>query len=193
MGKKVDYILNYTNIVGGEVAFARTTLARVDKPVGTNGTFGDNDKLKEGAWKSTFQPMKEVNTVDGKQYEINDLGRALMMIHEGIHANKLQNGTLNSASEPTNESKQHSEMASSGRQTIIDALTEYNTATGGRLSKDQINQVSYLGLLGTDEGKAFVTDYAKTNWGVTVTADNLNDMSIKVQGEIIKLISNEKK
>ncbi|MEK7226825.1 MAG: hypothetical protein AAB221_14230 [Bacteroidota bacterium] len=100
---------------------------------------------------------------------MNDIGRALVVIHEGVHANESTKGTVGDAYD--NE-KQHSGIVSSERATIVAALTEYNDATGKRLDAGQIELLSYGALLNTDEGKAFVIKYAQDNLGVTVTDEN---------------------
>jgi RHS repeat-associated protein len=193
-GKAIDYKLNNSGFK--EDAFATTRISRIDKPEATADQFSiDKKKLEKGEVTSWFFPEKETRTMlDGSTRELNDMGRALNLIHEGVHANKALQKNLGSRYDPNNEKKEHSEMSSgSGREQIKEALSEYNEATGKKLSDKQIDQVSYLGLLNTDEGEAFVTQYAKDTWKVEVTKDNMDEYKYKVQNELFKLISDEKK
>jgi RHS repeat-associated protein len=95
-----------------------------------------------------FADSKQVN-VDGKSEvrEINDIGRGLAILHEGIHAYiQAQAGAENAG---------HTVMAEGGvdsyRADIQKGLKEYNTENNLGLTDKQIEDLSYYGLQGTKE------------------------------------------
>jgi RHS repeat-associated protein len=95
-----------------------------------------------------FGETRSVN-VDGKTETrgLNEAGRALVVLHEGLHAGIQKEGGIEYAG--------HKQMIAgdpnSYRSDIEQGLKEYNEQNNLGLSKEQVNNLSYYGLQGTNE------------------------------------------
>lgn len=115
--------------------------------------------------------------LNGNPITLNNIGLALSIIHEAIHAAYILDTPK---PKPFMESQdhQHDDMAANHRQTIETALREYLTAQNISLQTtpiDEVEMLSWVGLLQTHEGMDYIMNYAQNVHGVTFTiADKTN-------------------
>ncbi len=161
---------------GGEESFAKRALQS------GKGSFDPHIQ-------SNFFSTKETQVIDGKQYMLNDLGRALTLIHEGGHAALMSGGSFNMI---MNQEVQHNEMAMNLVGSIRSALKEYNS----ELTDQQLDLLSMTGLInekGSEAGNSLIIKYAKDYWKETIGKDGLESAFNRITQERNQLIYDEKK
>jgi hypothetical protein len=107
----------------------------------------------------------ENNTI----FRLNDLGRALSLVHEGIHANLFLKSNRMMTE---NQELEHNEMAKKERNTIKIVLKNFrdyseDTQIMG-IFDEQIDLISWYGLTATLEGMKFTSIYSLRNYLATI-------------------------
>ena len=106
----------------------------------------------------TFADTRMVD-VDGKSEikGMNEIGRALNLLHEGMHAYLTAIGGEENATERN---------VASWRSEIAEGLQEYNKKNGLGLSESQVEDLTYLGVKGTKEfNEHFKLDNTASDYG----------------------------
>lgn len=117
--------------------------------------------------------------LNGNPITLNNIGLALSIIHESIHAEYILD-TPKSNSFMQSQDHQHDDMAHNHRQEIEDALREYLTAQNITLQTtpiDEVELLSWIGLLQTHEGMDYIINYAQVVHGVTFTITDKNNLT----------------
>jgi RHS repeat-associated protein len=186
-GKTFDYILNKKSKMQN---FATTYVNpdNIKSPdMARDNSTGD---YPEASLKSQIL-AGAVTTSISSDVEFNDLGMALTIAHESIHAKKALGKTIEQHLSG-NRNVDHPDMVQNvNREQISTMLSDYNKATKGRLSTQQVSDLSYLGLLEEKGSDAFVKDFSKRTWGKEITDEQLNEYKEKTQAELLKLITKQ--
>jgi RHS repeat-associated protein len=114
----------------------------------------------------------EVNQGFSYEYKNKPIANFLTILHEGVHAyiiNQIKLGNLPPDARDTrlDGDENHNLMADNYRNVIVDGLTEYNKTLPekDRLSTEQIDAVSWVGLDETDAfKKVYTTDAQVEAW-----------------------------
>lgn len=118
--------------------------------------------------QGNFTTNAEIKIIGGDEKSLNSIGRALNLIHEGVHANMMHGASL---SVLANQNVQHSHMADNHVETIFNALKEFSP----NLTDEQASLLSITGLINDFEDKdqvALLAAYSKEYWGVEFKVDD---------------------
>lgn len=188
-GDKVDYTLNNVGVRGRPDALGTTEVdwAQVDannpgKMVVKNGK--DPNYLD---MKTSFNPGREMFTnEEGKTMVMTDIGRAVTVIHEAVHA-KIMYGAAGNVIDDA--AGQHSTMGNEYFEMMRNALALYDPS----LNSQQLDLLTITGNLTNERIIAYAKEYWKQEISPNATEENgaIEQAANKIKDEFKKLIYEE--
>lgn len=128
-----------------------------------------------GEQTTFFIPMNETREVNGEKKQLNDVGRALVILHEAIHADISATENI----EIGLNFNHHDNYTSAMYNGIVDGLKEFNKANEFGLSDEQIGLVAWYGLQGSPLfNQTFGLDPNSKDYQTNL--DNVNNLIISI-------------
>ncbi len=135
------------------------------------GTGGKRSRWSDGRVEiennTRFNTENQTKTEGGNSYALTDVAKALIVIHEGVHA-KLQYEGKESKNSANNKGDHVDFSSAENRGMVSKALQEYAKASGIELSKADANLLSWTGLENTKAFTTYIDGQAKTNGTTSV-------------------------
>ena len=185
-----DYTLNNKGELGIRTAYTSPDFNKHDT---NEEAFVRNYVSKEpnSEWRlhmqSTFVRNAEMKEIGGVMKNMNNIGRAWNLIHEGVHANIMSKASIDVL---TNAVLQHDIMATGYVETIKTALKEFEPNLTGR----QLDLLSVMGLTTNDNPiqNKLIAGFANKYMDMNIKADENGNYDSEQLREAHNKMVNEK-
>ncbi len=140
---KFNYVLDYNNYIDKGKTDVGHALAKTRNISGLQ--FDQNQRPIGGEQTTFFIPRNEPQFSNQSKI-LNDVGRALVILHEGIHADINAHESASTGL----YANHHEDYTEGMYKGIVQGLLEFNSANKLGLSNEQINIIAWNGLQGTE-------------------------------------------
>ena len=140
---KFNYVLDYQNYIDINERRVGQALGKTRNIGGLE--FDEKDNPIGGELTTFFIPLNETRTFGDVSKQLNDVGRALVVLHEAIHAD-IDAREMRSLGLNANHHDGYTEVMYYG---VVDALKQFNSANKFRLTDEQIGLIAWNGLQGS--------------------------------------------